>query len=79
MNETFYLYISEIDGDSLEYHLCMTYEEALNNFKNFVNDVIDSNGVYFTDNNGHSYNEIMKHEYFRDGIFSARIEELELE
>ena len=79
MNKTFYLYISEINGDSLEYHLYRTHEEAVNNFKDFVNDVMDDMRVYYTDDNGHTYNEIIKNEYFRDGIFSARIEELELE
>lgn len=80
MSKTLYLCVFDIQGDSEEYHLHRTYEDALDDFKAFVNDTLNLNyiGLEYTDDNGRTYDEIITEGCFRDGIFSAKIEEVEL-
>lgn len=80
MSKTLYLCVFDIQGDPEEYHLHRTYEDALDDFKTFVNDILNLNyiGPKYTDDNGRTYDEIVAEGYFRDNIFSAKIEEVEL-
>lgn len=78
MNEIFYLCVFSIDGEPDEYHLHRNHEEALDDFKNFINDIINDMEPEYTDENERTYNDILAEEYFWDGMFSARIEKLEI-
>lgn len=78
MSKTLYLCVFDIQGDPEEYHLHRTYEDALDDFKAFVNDILNYIGPEYTDDSGRTYDEIVTEGCFHDGIFSAKIEEVEL-
>lgn len=76
MDNTYYLCVFNFAGER-EYHLYKSYDKAKEAFKELVDNSIEYTNKHYRDDNGHSYNDIIQEEYFRDGEISARIETLE--